>query len=321
MKISVIVPVYNMEPYIRKSIDSLLNQTVLPYEIILINDGSTDNCGAICDEYDSVNDIISTYHKENGGLSSARNYGIEKASGSHIIFPDPDDWVDEDYIENFLEMKNMFSADLYICGHYVADDNSQKNHNKNGSMLLTRDIALEKLLLSNYYCGFSWNKLYSIKVIKDGKLYFENSHGMAQDLFFAFKYFCLIDSFYYDPTPKYHYYQHHGSVTNSRFTKRKFSGLKTFYDLDELAIKKSIKLSNLVKTTIANLSLTLLFSYFESNYDDKSVFEEIKFCFKKNYKYLFRSTNHNWRRKLQGSIAYFSPEIYFKIKNRFRKFK
>ena len=104
--ISVIVPVYNMKIYLKRCMKTLIMQTQDNYEIILVDDGSTDGSSEICDEYAKENpDLIRVIHKENGGLSSARNAGIEEATGRYIIFPDPDDWVEPDYLKAFVELK------------------------------------------------------------------------------------------------------------------------------------------------------------------------------------------------------------------------
>lgn len=102
-KISVIVPVYKVEKYLRACIDSILAQTFTDFELILIDDGSPDNCGAICDEYAEKDARIRVFHKENGGVSSARNLGIERSRGEWIAFVDSDDWVESDKFSKFCE--------------------------------------------------------------------------------------------------------------------------------------------------------------------------------------------------------------------------
>ena len=101
-KISVIIPVYNVEPYLRKCLDSVINQTYRNLEIIIVDDGSPDNCGAICDEYAARDDRVIVIHKKNGGVSAARNDGIRIASGKWITFVDPDDWCEPDYYEMLI---------------------------------------------------------------------------------------------------------------------------------------------------------------------------------------------------------------------------
>ena len=134
-KLSIIVPVYNVEKYIRKCLDSIIKQTYKDFEIILVNDGSTDNSGLICDEYSSTYCNIRTIHKPNGGLSSARNAGIENAEGDFIGFVDSDDWIDENMYEILVKNIESYDADISMCrlyrkgkdaSYYVHEDLEQK---------------------------------------------------------------------------------------------------------------------------------------------------------------------------------------------------
>lgn len=124
-KISVIVPVYNVEPYIRQCLNSIVNQTYRNLEIILIDDGSPDNCGTICDEYAVKDERIICVHKENNGVSAARNDGIKIATGNWTAFADPDDWYDEDYFENMINSLPMEEADVFLAGGCYAESEKE----------------------------------------------------------------------------------------------------------------------------------------------------------------------------------------------------
>lgn len=123
--ISVIVPVYNVEPYLRQCIDSILAQTYTDFELILVDDGSPDNCGAICDEYAKQDARIRVIHQENGGLSAARNAGIDAAQGDYLTFIDSDDWVKNSHIENLYMCVKIHSADIAVCDLTEFWDDSQ----------------------------------------------------------------------------------------------------------------------------------------------------------------------------------------------------
>ena len=115
-KISIIIPVYNVEPYLRRCIDSVLEQTMQDYEIVVVNDGSTDNSGSICDQYANQYDQIRVIHKQNGGLSDARNTGIKAATGDYILFLDSDDYLDTDALEKLWTGVNK-NVDIIIGGY------------------------------------------------------------------------------------------------------------------------------------------------------------------------------------------------------------
>ena len=120
--ISVIIPVYNTEKYLRKCIDSFINQTYTNLEIILVDDGSTDLSGKICDEYKKKDSRIIVIHKENGGASDARNVGIEQSTGECITFFDSDDFVDEDYIQYLYNLKSENNSEISVCAYNVSDE-------------------------------------------------------------------------------------------------------------------------------------------------------------------------------------------------------
>lgn len=112
LKVSIIVPVYKAELYIRKCIDSILSQTFTNFELLLIDDGSPDNCGKICDEYAELDTRVHVFHKENGGVSAARNLGLDHAKGDYVCFIDSDDWIDPDMLETLIGWEQKKQTDL-----------------------------------------------------------------------------------------------------------------------------------------------------------------------------------------------------------------
>ena len=117
--VSVILPVYNVEKYLIKCLDSVIRQTYQKLEIILVDDGSTDSSGKICDEYANKDGRIKVFHKKNGGLSDARNYGIERSTGEYLAFIDSDDYVDDDYIEFLMNLTESGKYKISLCSLHV----------------------------------------------------------------------------------------------------------------------------------------------------------------------------------------------------------
>lgn len=314
-KITVVVPVYNMAQHLEKAIKSLLNQTYDNYEILIIDDGSTDNSGVLCDNLEKKHDNIKVFHKENGGLSSARNKGIELSDGDFIIFPDPDDWVDEDYLSCLVNSYN--DTQLEICGHYIVSPNAQRTHNPDGEKnTLTKEQAIIKLLKSTAYCGYAWNKMFHLDIIKANNLRFDEELGMAQDLHFAFRYMLLCDKIAYNPEPHYYYYQHEKGVTNINhsLTARKISGLKTYEKLLALSEENVPAAVPLVCSTLANLNLNFIYIYYNSSMDDKTLLATLVSNFKKYSKYFLKNKDYSLFHKTLGAIALISPKLYFKIR-------
>ena len=160
MKISVIIPVYNVEKYLKRCLDSVVNQTYKNLEIILIDDGSTDKSGNICDEYAAKDKRIIVIHKENGGLSDARNKGLDICTGDYISFIDSDDWIENGFYEYVVN--NVKDNDLLIFDYYITNGkNSKWIKYKNTEVELSKEkclIELAKAKLQSYTC----NKIYKL---------------------------------------------------------------------------------------------------------------------------------------------------------------
>lgn len=165
MKISVIIPVYNVEKYLKRCLDSVISQKYKNLEIILIDDGSTDNSGKICDEYAQKDKRIIVIHKENGGLSDARNKGLEVCTGDYISFVDSDDWIEEDFFEYVVN--NAKDNDLLIFDYYISNGkNSKWIKYKNSEFELTKEKCLIELTKAKIQ-SYAWNKVYKINLFND----------------------------------------------------------------------------------------------------------------------------------------------------------
>lgn len=229
--ISVIVPIYKVETYIHTCIQSILNQTYKNLEIILIDDGSPDNCGKICDEYKLLDSRIKVIHKNNGGLSEARNYGINAASGDYLLFIDSDDYIETTMCEILLSNALKFNTDITICNFYYTHPNKkQLNHtSSNKSIQLLNNIeALQEYFL-NYSVDLNvaWNKLYkrhlfigknSIK-FPVGKLY--------EDTYIMYKLFYISKKILRLNIPLYYYTQRDNSIT-SKVSKKNISDILNY---------------------------------------------------------------------------------------------
>lgn len=321
--ITVAVPVYNMKKYLERAVGSLLAQTYQNYEILLVDDGSTDGSGAMCDGYEKKHENIRVIHKPNGGLSSARNAGIDNAQGEYIIFPDPDDWVEKEYLQTLIQLHKKYQSDIEICGHYVVEGDKKKAHNPCAKeQLLGKDEAIRILMLPTGFCGFAPNKLYHMDIIKENKLYFDIELGMAQDLHFAFRYIMNCETIAYDPVPLYNYYQHAGGVTNinAPLSARKISGLKTYEKIADIARDEFPEAERAAYSTLANMSVHFMYIYYNTKTDDKALLQMLRENFKKYKDYFFNNTTYSTRHKLLGRIALISPRLYYMVKKIFSRF-
>ena len=180
-KISIIVPVYKAEAYLHRCVDSLLAQTFCDFEILLIDDGSPDKSGDICDQYSQQDDRIRVFHKENGGVSSARQLGIEQAKGEYSIHCDPDDWVEPNMLEDLYKKAKATDADIVICD-YLTENKRQSNY-------ITQHIKVEQAryvlfqLLEGTLHGSCWNKLIRHSCYRQYNISFPSNIIRWEDLF------------------------------------------------------------------------------------------------------------------------------------------
>lgn len=211
--ISVIVPIYNMEKLMRKCLDSILAQTFTDYECLLIDDGSKDGSPAICDEYAAKDARFKAFHKPNGGLSDARNYGLAHAQGEYTIFFDPDDWVDEDCLKDMYAKAQETDADMVICD-FFNEDPYRRQYTKQTPTSLNQDDLLKDVITGSIF-GYTWNKLlkrdlysrYQLEYVK-GMYGCEDQYTMCALLKNDIKVAYLPNAYYH--------YMHYGNETQSR---------------------------------------------------------------------------------------------------------
>ena len=214
--ISVVVPIYNMEPYLARCVDSLLSQTYADLEIILVNDGSTDGSPTLCERYAAQDSRIKVLHKPNGGLSDARNAGVEAATGEWIYFVDSDDWLDRDAIGRLYDFAVTGRCDVvqgnmyYVYADYMLYRKADRKERR--TTVLGREEAMRGLIVNDRIKNFAWGKLYRAKLIKDlpfpvGK-YFEDSFWQHYVIDRTERY-GIVD------TPLYYYRQRADSISGT----------------------------------------------------------------------------------------------------------
>lgn len=191
--ISVIVPIYNAEKFLHYCIDSILNQTVIDFELILVDDGSTDNSGKICDEYSEKDNRIWVIHKPNGGVSSARNSGIEAAQGEYICFVDSDDYLESNYLKELIETKRKYpDFDNVWCGFQTVEDYLKNNRNafaaENNKDYSFSDLNSIMDLFEKWFVQMPWNKLYKTKTIVENSIVFPPELSLGEDYIFNLRY-------------------------------------------------------------------------------------------------------------------------------------
>lgn len=211
--ISIIIPVYKVEEYLEKCIESVLKQTYTNLQIILVDDGSPDNCGKICDEYAKKDPRIEVIHKVNGGLSDARNVGIAKAKGKYIGFVDSDDYIKEDMYEILINVIKEYDADVSICNLYdVIDGKEYIRNNENGIQEYSRLEILKEVLLDKNIQSYAWNKLYKKELFDEIKYPIGKKYEDIGTTFYVFE---KCNKIVVTSKPEYYYLKRSDSLVNN----------------------------------------------------------------------------------------------------------
>lgn len=222
--ISVIVPIYNVEQYIERCVDSIINQTYKNLEIILVDDGSPDNCPQICDEYAKKDNRIKVIHKENGGLSDARNAGMKIATGDYISFIDSDDWIDTSMFEDMLNQLIEDGSDVVSCGvKWVKEYGTLiRNVTVNESSVINRYDAEKEIIVDGKLKQHVWNKLYRTELIKD--IPFEKGK-YHEDVFWSYQIFGKVNTVSIMNDSYYYYVQRGNSIMGEEYSARRLDAL------------------------------------------------------------------------------------------------
>lgn len=225
VKVSIIIPVYKVEKYLRKCLDSVIAQTYKNIEVILVEDGSPDNCGSICDEYAQKNPYIRVIHQENQGQAAARNNAVKLVTGEFVLFIDSDDFVEADCVEYLVTLQQKYNADVTIGGFkYLYEGNTVKPRNAKEQVIVMN--AEEALIRINYGVGFGatpWAKLYKRELIRAypfpvGQIY--------EDLATIYKILGDAETIVYGNRRIYYWLQREGSTMHLNFDERQMAGIE-----------------------------------------------------------------------------------------------
>lgn len=246
-KVSVIVPVYNAEKYLHRCIESIINQTLNGIEIILINDGSTDNSLNICKQYEEIDPRIKVIDKENSGPSASRNIGIENANGEYITFVDSDDWIELDMLENLYNKVKQFNSPMIISNYFknytdkevINCLNIKENcldKKKINKYLILPLIGKSEFEEENHILGFGapWGRLFNLDIIKSNKIKFKEDLIIGEDVLFNIEFLDKVSNISLSKSAYYHYFDNSSSIMRSykkncwNLTKKYISSVSNF---------------------------------------------------------------------------------------------
>ena len=306
--ISIIVPIYKVENYLKKCINSIINQTYKNIEILLIDDGSPDNCGIICDEYAKKDKRVKVIHKKNGGLSDARNYGIEASTGDYIIFVDSDDYISKNMCEILIKNALKYDADIISCNYKeIYSDNNREKINKQ-SIKKELEVYNNLEVIYKYFFDYTvdinvvWNKLYkrelffkreSIRFPK-GKLH-EDDYTICKLYYYANKIVIINDVLYY-------YIRRCDSITGN------FSDINILDKIDAIiehynfAKNKETKLKYIIQAKGIDYYKDYL--CIKSSKKINKKINDFRKCILKNRENILKNPYMNWKKYIKFILIY-----------------
>lgn len=311
-EISIIVPVYNVEQYLRKCVDSILAQTFTDFEVILVDDGSPDNSGAICDEYAKLDSRVRVIHKENGGLSDARNAGIEIAKGKYLGFVDSDDFIDKDMYEILYNDITSYKAD--ISSIEIVSVYDEKYHYKNlpkKKVLLNQEEAVKAVLEGTQLYAYAWNKLYRREIF-DKVRFFKGK--TFEDAYIIIDILLQSERIVVSNDEKYFYLQRVDSIMGKNFSNKTLDVIEAWkYNKDNI-LNNFSDLSDSYKRRMCWAHFYVLDKLVLSdNYMDIPQTKQIISFLKENKKFILTYKGFTKSRKLSMLTLLLSNKWYKKL--------
>lgn len=255
MKVSIIIPAYNVEKYVQKGIESCIQQTYENIEIIIIDDGSTDKTFDVIVPYVNNSNIF-LYKQRNNGVSSARNFGLSKATGEYVLFLDSDDWLELNAVEMLLNLAIKFPNKLICADRYFVNENYDGNYIKKRQRaykdleVLEKECAMNNIGSGLYNLQSSCYKLFSVQIIKDNYLLFSEDISHGEDGLFVFQYLILTNGIVFTTEPYWNILERTGSATTSGYNKKWLSII--------LSIEKMVKLNDSQKINPKALNIYMV---------------------------------------------------------------
>lgn len=320
--VSIVVPAYNVAEYLGKCIQSLIVQTYNNIQILLVNDGSTDQTGDICDAYATKDSRINVLHKSNGGVSSARNMGIANARGQFIMFVDGDDWLNSNAVELLLNRILKTKADICFCNSYYKDEDVVciATAFVTDSVAPALDIAKRHLhygFIASPCLSISRFPLFNPLTASNHPQFSEKIHTL-EDWEFNFRLILSAKEISILSTPYYHYRTNQGSASKSPLNRRKMSCFLIPHSVEEFVSKHNLPLSEDVKFVPIFLLYHMLVIYSGNSYVEKTISELRKIAIQ-NLWYALKTPNVALRYKIYVLMAAIHPVLFkvlYNLKNK-----
>ena len=308
-EISVIIPVYNVERFLRQCVDSVLTQTYTNLEIILVDDGSPDGCGRICDEYVKKDKRVKVIHKQNGGLSDARNAGMDIATGEYLLFIDSDDWIENDTIELLYGNMSRSNADISTCLYYNAYLNCVVPHCTDAEILvLNTEQAIEKCFTNKKSTVSAWGKLYR-KSIFDNLRYPYGKY--CEDSFIIVDVLSKASVIVVDTAPKFYYRQRKSSIIHDVFSPKTLDVIEAFERNLRIIEETYTGIIDTAKARLLSVTLDVFqLMIFSPDYKRIPDYRKVLHTLRENYGFIMKSAFFTRNIKIKVKALRISVNLY-----------
>lgn len=300
-KISIIVPVYRVERYLERCVNSLISQTYKNIEIILVDDGSPDQCPAMCDNYAEKDDRVIVVHKKNGGLSDARNVGLDIATGEYIAFVDSDDWVEMDFVETLYRNAKNENADISIIGCTLVWDNGRRKSvgQDEGYYVFDKETAIKEMLMQRKFGCMVCQKMYKKQIFDAvrfpvGKLY--------EDVAVSMPTFLKAKKVVISGKSGYNYYQRSDSIVNSKFDRQKLYFLHCCQEIISYSDTHDKIYDTEAHVFYLRALMTFVLILYQNPENEKKTLGYLEREIKNNRKYIWKNSCLELRKKIVLSL-------------------
>lgn len=310
-KVSVIVPVYKVEQYIHKCVDSILGQSFEDIQVILVDDGSPDICGSICDQYAEQDRRVEVIHKENGGLSDARNAGMIRAKGEYVLFVDSDDYIEQDMIEYLYSNIRSADADMAVCGIYEVYSDRIEAQEEEPEFVCSGEEAFRCILRGHTIRGEIWNKLIRRSCMEGlefpkGRLY--------EDIYYTVDLMQRIEKVSVGTKPKYYYLHRADSITGQAYRPQLFDIIDGYTKNYQIVKKVFPSLEKEAQCLwIWSRFIVLDKMLLEDNYRKLDGYKELKQFIRRHLLILLKNPYFQNKRKLSALILFVNIRIYRRL--------
>lgn len=310
--ISVVVPIFNVEKFLNRCVNSILNQTYKNLQVILVDDGSTDSSGKICDTFKSDR-RVEVIHKNNGGLSSARNAALPHIKGKYVTFIDSDDWVDLDFIQILYSNAVKYNSEISAGGYYIALDNGKATSyfgKDNSCEIMDSEEALGSFLLHDGMGVTVWGKLYKTTLwnnvrCPEGKLH--------EDQYTTYKLLDLANAIVFDKRPLYYYYQRSNSIGHAMFNVHSYDLYKGIREEYKFISKKYPNIKNNVKIERDIWEVVFVNMMIRANKCDLDIIYKVRKHLKEDLEIILKSNHLSIDRKIEMILLRVNLKIYKSI--------